>query len=120
MGAAGGDEVSYDRWAGQKAKIRADFDAYITDIYGEEQSGVSPKLLGQLLHAWTWAAIRTLEMAAIIAVGTYEGSNANSDDGDSGYDFYGENTAEAMRELVEVLADADPSTGEGSQEGSKP
>jgi hypothetical protein len=94
--------VTYDKWAKEKARVRSDFDAYMADVYGDEQSGISPDVFAKLLDAWNWSAIRTLESAATVAENTYEGSCCG-DDGDSGYDFNGERSAQELRELADEI-----------------
>jgi hypothetical protein len=97
--------MDHDRWAKQKARIRDDFDEYILHVYGERQMGRISRILGELLNAWNWSAVRALEMGASVAANTYEGGCAG-DDGDSGYDYNGENTAEALREIAAGLAES--------------
>ncbi len=61
----------------------------------------------QLKDVWVWSAIRSLEMAALLAAYTHEGDcNCPKEDGsyNSGQDFSGDNTAHELRELVEALA----------------
>lgn len=47
------------------------------------------------------------EECARIAENTYEGGSSNSENGDSGYDFNGDNSAEAIRATFPPLDEAD-------------
>lgn len=95
--------MKYDRWADQKKQIAEGFDAWQQATFDAEQTGASPQMLEWLRDAWEWSAIGALQTAASLAERTYEGSQSG-EDGDSGYDYHAENTANALREIAEDLA----------------
>lgn len=105
--------MNYDRFAKEKAEIRAAFDEWLHHYF--EGDVPSAEVVGDLREAWGWSAVRVLYTGATIAERTYEGGCSCEEDA-SGYDFSGENSAQALRDLSDSLADDANGAVEGDEE----